>query len=67
MSQTWHEGGVGELAMAEAPAGGGYFCRQWPATASAAARGDALAGYVWLETQRLLAKAAAEHGLPPPQ
>ena len=64
MSQTWREGGVAELAMAESAEGGGYFYRQFPATASAAARDDARAAYVWQETQRLLAKAAAEHGLP---
>ena len=64
MSQTWHEGGIAELACAEAPTAGGYFYRQYPATASAAARDDALSAYVWQETQRLLAKAAAEHGLP---
>ena len=63
-SQTWREGGVAELAAADAAQGGLYFHRHWEAQASAAVRDAATGEWVWAETQRVLREAAAKHGLP---
>jgi NAD(P)-dependent dehydrogenase (short-subunit alcohol dehydrogenase family) len=63
-SQTWREGGVAELAAADAAEGGLYFHRHWVSQASEHARDAATGAWVWEETQRVLREAAAKHGLP---
>jgi NAD(P)-dependent dehydrogenase (short-subunit alcohol dehydrogenase family) len=63
-SQTWHEGGVAEVAAADAAEGGLYFFRHWQATASPAASDPAVGAWVWAETHRVLKEAAAQRGLP---
>lgn len=64
-SQTWHQGGVAELAACEAPEGGLYFHRNYLSTASPTALDEEVQRWLWEETQRLLAEAAATHDLPP--
>jgi hypothetical protein len=62
--QTWHDGGVAELAAAEAESGGTYFYRHYPSTASATATNDEVQNWAWDETKRILADIAAKHNLP---
>lgn len=46
-SQTWHDGGVAELAACDAPEGGLYFYRDRLSQASTAARDPAACEWVW--------------------
>ena len=62
-SQSWHEGGVAELAACDTPTGGLYLYRAQVSEASAGARDAAACAWVWTETQRILRVAAAKHGL----
>ena len=63
-AQTAHQGAKAELAAALAPAGGKYYYRSWAWTPSGRARNPVVSVWLWTETQRRLAQAAASHGLP---
>lgn len=62
--QTWHDGGVAELAAAQATDGGQYFYRHWPSQASETARDEHVQDWLWAETQRILAECAVKFDLP---
>lgn len=64
-AQSWHDGGVAELAACEASEGGIYFYRHYPSTPSEAAQNEGIQLWVWNETKRLLAEAAKSFNLPP--
>ena len=70
--QTWHDGGVANVAAAEYAEGGHYFYRHRVSRASATARDVALQEWVFDETNRILKEIAAKYNLPaeiagPPQ
>lgn len=63
--QTWREGGRAELAALDEPASPAYYYRHWRSAAPNDLMWDKAAqDWVWAETQRILADAAAAHGLP---
>ena len=62
--QTWHDGGVAELAMCESKEGGIYFDRHRKSVPSAQGSDESLQVWLWEETQRLLQEAAQKHSLP---
>ena len=62
--QTWHDGGVAEIAAAEAESGGVYYYRHYASTASATATNDEVQTWAWDETKRILADIASKHNLP---
>lgn len=62
--QTWHDGGIAELAACEAAHGGTYFYRHYPSTASAAARDEEVQNWSWDETKRILTDIALKYNLP---
>lgn len=63
-AQTWHEGGLAELACCEHSQSGLYFYRTSIAAPSAAASDERIQDWLWDETRRLLLEAALKHGLP---
>ena len=62
--QTWHDGGVAELAAAEAAQGGLYFFRHKVSTASARARDEALQEWLYDQTNAVLRELAIKYNLP---
>lgn len=62
--QTWHDGGVAELAAAESTEGGLYFYRHRVSTASKTARDEALQEWMYNETNRILREIAVKYNLP---
>lgn len=62
--QTWHDGGVAELAAAEAAQGGLYFYRHKVSTASKAARDEALQVWLYEQTNATLRQLADKYNLP---
>jgi len=63
--QTWREGGAAEVAALEEPSSPAYFYRHWRTDVPRDLMNDKAAqDWVWAETQRILADAAAKHGLP---
>ena len=64
-SQTWHDGGVAELAACEMTEGGKYLYRQYPSTASPTAMDENIQNWCWEETKRILKESAEKYNLPP--
>lgn len=63
--QTWHDGGVAELAACELTEGGKYLYRQYPSIASPTAQDENIQNWCWDETKRILKESAEKHNLPP--
>jgi len=61
--QTWHDGGVAELAMCECPEGGVYFDKHRRASPSEQALDVQLQTWLWNRTQVLLLEASLKYGL----
>lgn len=64
MAQTWHQGGIAELAACEAAEGGQYFWRHRKYEACKSAKDEELQNYVWNETKRVLQEAVQKYSLP---
>ena len=64
MAQTWHQGGVAELAACEAAKGGQYLWRHRPYEACKTAKDEELQNYLWDETRRVLQDLAQKYSLP---
>ena len=62
--QTWHDGGLAELAACELTEGGKYLYRQYPSTASPTALDEEVQNWCWDETKRILKECAEKHNLP---
>jgi len=61
--QTWHDGGVAELAMCEYPEGGVYFDKHRRATPSQQALDVQLQSWLWDRTQVLLLEVSSKYNL----